>query len=206
MKKAILSVAIALAASIGFAASAQSPETTTTNDNPQTEQCGKADGQCQKAHKRHDVKKGDFAGQRGPKGMRGQQGRGQFNPFEGLNLTPDQQQAIEALTPQRFQGNCDDQAQCQAGDKAKCDKADKAKCDKAKADKKGDKAKAKDGKKDGKKGDKKDGKFDAKQGQDREAMKAEAKARRAEYLSKVKEILTPEQYTQFLENNFSIRH
>ncbi|MDE5967889.1 MAG: hypothetical protein K2G64_02170 [Muribaculaceae bacterium] len=201
MKKAIFSVAIALAASIGFAASAQTPEAATSEATPKTEQCSKADGQCRNAHKRHDVKKGDFAGQRGPKGMRGQQERGRLNPFEGLNLTPDQQQALEALTPQRFQGNCGDQAQCDKADKAKCDKADKAQCDKAKA---------KDCKKDGKKGDKKDGKkngkFEGGKDQNREAMKAEAKARRAEYLSKVKEILTPEQYTQFLENNFSLRH
>lgn len=197
MKKAIFSVAIALAASIGFAASAQTPESATSEATPKTEQCSKADGQCQKAHKRHDVKKGDFAGQRGPKGMRGQQERGRLNPFEGLNLTPDQQQALEALTPQRFQGNCGDQAQCDKADKAKCDKGDKAKCDKANA-------------KDCKKGDKKDckknGKLEGGKDQNREAMKAEAKARRAEYLSKVKEILTPEQYTQFLENNFSLRH
>lgn len=205
MKKAIFSVAIALAASIGFAASAQTPESATSEATPKTEQCSKADGQCQKAHKRHDVKKGDFAGQRGPKGMRGQQERGRLNPFEGLNLTPDQQQALEALTPQRFQGNCGDQAQCDKADKAKCDKADKAKCDKG--DKaKCDKANAKDCKKGDKKDCKKNGKLEGGKDQNREAMKAEAKARRAEYLSKVKEILTPEQYTQFLENNFSLRH
>lgn len=39
----------------------------------------------------------------------------------------------------------------------------------------------------------------------REEMREKAKANRQEYLRKVKEVLTPEQYTQFLENSYSVR-
>lgn len=41
---------------------------------------------------------------------------------------------------------------------------------------------------------------------DKETRKANAKACRTECLAKIKTILTPEQYVQFLENNFVNRH
>ena len=192
MKKAIFSVAIAIASMVGFAATAQTPEAA-TGATQQVEQCGN-DAKCDKAHKKHDIKKGDLAGERhhgkGMKSNRSQR-HGEFNPFEGLNLTPEQQTALEALRPQK--GQCPgDKAQCSEAkpdckDKAQCDKKDCKKADKAKCDKK-----------DGKKCDKKEG-------VSREDRAADMKARRAEYLGKVKEILTPEQYVQFLENNFSPR-
>lgn len=87
-----------------------------------------------------------------------------YNPFDGLNLTEQQQTAINNLQNERRQA-------CTAAAKAKKDqKADKQK---AKADKQ---------------------KVDPKQ-------KAEQRtASRQAYLAKVKSILTPEQYTKYLEN------
>lgn len=85
-----------------------------------------------------------------------------YNPFDGLNLTEQQQTAINNLQNERRQA-------CTAAAKAKKEqKADKQKADKQKVDPK---------------------------------QKAEQrKASREAYLAKVKSILTPEQYTQFLEN------
>lgn len=87
---------------------------------------------------------------RGPK-----EGKQAFNPFEGLNLTPEQQTRLDAL---------------------------KAECKAAKADIKKDAAQKKE-----------QVKKEARQG--RNEMKAQM-------LQKVKAILTPEQYVQFLENAF----
>lgn len=75
-------------------------------------------------------------------------------PFDGLNLSADQQTKLKALADQR--------------------KADR---EKAKADRK----------------------------QERKDLRAEMKGRRAEYLAQVKAILTPEQYVQFLENEYLSR-
>lgn len=77
------------------------------------------------------------------------------NPFEGLNLTAEQQTKIDAL-----------KAECKAGR------------EKAQADKKADRQKQRTDRADAR------------------------KAQRSEMLAKVKAILTPEQYVQFLENNF----
>ena len=77
------------------------------------------------------------------------------NPFEGLNLTAEQQTKVDAL-----------KAECKAGR------------EKAQADKKADRQKQRNDRADAR------------------------KAQRTEMLAKVKAILTPEQYVQFLENNF----
>ena len=78
-------------------------------------------------------------------------GKQAFNPFEGLNLTADQQAKLEALKPER-----------------------KAVGDKNKADRQ----------------------------KEREDRAEAGKQARVEQLAKIKDILTPEQYLQFLENNF----
>lgn len=92
-----------------------------------------------------------------------------FNPFDGLNLTEQQQTAINNLQNERRQA-------CAAAAKAK--KEQKADKQKAKADKqKGDKQK-----------------------EDPKQKAEQRKASRQEYLAKVKSILTPEQYTKYLEN------
>ena len=77
------------------------------------------------------------------------------NPFEGLNLTAEQQTKVDAL-----------KAECKAGR------------EKAQADKKADRQKQRNDRADAR------------------------KAQRTEVLAKGKAILTPEQYVQFLENNF----
>lgn len=84
------------------------------------------------------------------------------NPFEGLNITADQQAKLDAL-------------------KAEC----KARFEKSKADRQKEKA--------NKKADKMKAKAEA---------RAKMKAEREQMLAKIKGILTPEQYVQFLENNF----
>lgn len=83
------------------------------------------------------------------------------NPFAGLNLNAQQQQAINALQTERQQARAE---------KMKGEKKDK---DAARADR---------------------------QKQSPEQRIAERKAARTSYLAKVKAILTPEQYTQYLEN------
>ena len=90
----------------------------------------------------------------------GKRGGEASNPFEGLNLTADQQTKLDAL-------------------KKECQEARKAKAEARKS-----------------------------QAQQRkDANKEAAKTARTEELAKIKAILTPEQYVQFLENNFvNARH
>lgn len=136
MKKTILSVAVLLASTLGFTAAAQSPTNSPTCNNP---------AQCQQAGKANKTARP--------------------NPFEGLNLTEQQQTELQALTPQKsgVKGN-----KAQNGEKA-----DKTK-EQAKAEKQ------------------------AKRAENRQKMIQN----RRDYLAKVKDILTPEQYVQFLENNY----
>ena len=94
------------------------------------------------------------------------------NPFEGLNLTEQQKSELQAIAPQK--------------PARKCDKAQNGTCDKAKA-RKADKTKQQS------KVDKQ-----AKRAENRQQMMQY----RRDYLAKVKNILTPEQYVQFLENNY----
>ena len=89
-----------------------------------------------------------------------QQQKKAFCPFDGLNLSADQQTKLKALADQR--------------------KADR---EKAKAERK----------------------------QEKKDLRTEMKGRRAEYLAQIKAILSPEQYIQFLENEYlnragSFRH
>lgn len=90
----------------------------------------------------------------------GKRGAEAPNPFEGLNLTADQQTKLDAL-------------------KKECQEARKAKAEARKS-----------------------------QAQQRkDANKEAVKTARTEELAKIKAILTPEQYVQFLENNFvNARH
>lgn len=83
-----------------------------------------------------------------------------INPFDGLDLTADQQAKIQALRPEG----------CKAGKGAKAG----AKCD---GSQKGDR-----------------------NGNDKGVDRRQAKR---DYLAKVKDILTPEQYVIFLENSFT---
>ncbi len=93
-----------------------------------------------------------------PKGSKGAK-VARVNPFAGLNLNAQQQQAINALQAERQQARAE---------KMKGEKKDAARADRQK--------------------------------QSPEQRIAERKAARTSYLAKVKAILTPEQYTQYLEN------
>lgn len=99
-------------------------------------------------------------------------GKARPNPFEGLNLTEQQKSELQAIAPQKPARICD-KAQNGTCDKAKARKADKTK-QQSKVDKQ------------------------AKRAENRQQMMQY----RRDYLAKVKNILTPEQYVQFLENNY----
>lgn len=209
MKKLFLSAAVLTASIFSFSALAQQPEAvemsetvetvTISPDNATPAQRPDVKLKGKKAHMQCDKAKAgqcshDKKAAKGQPAARHEMQRAQKpSLFEGLNLTPEQQTALEALRPAcngADKANCDKaaNAKCEKGDKAKCDKGDKAKCDK------GDKAKCD-------KGDK-----GCKQQKGDRPSVEERKAKKAEFLSKVKEILTPEQYIQFLENNFHGAH
>lgn len=100
------------------------------------------------------------------------------NPFEGLNLTDTQKKQLSEICP--F-GPGKDKKEC---DNKECTEKSTDKCDKAQAP-----------------GQRR--KFSPEQADSmRRAMITKRLDARKNYLAKVKEILTPEQYTQFLENNF----
>lgn len=108
---------------------------TASAQKPQGHQCAAAEGQACAASQSCSQSQGKCA----------------FNPFEGLNLTEQQQAKLDALKQEKKA----------AKDAAKKDKADR-----------------------------------------KQADRAQAKSQRAEELAKIKEILTPEQYVTFLENNY----
>lgn len=85
--------------------------------------------------------------------------RGNCDRFAGLDLTPDQQKALQTLQENRRAEQ-------------------KLAREQAKADKK----------------------------ESREARRAKAAESREKYLAEVKKILTPEQYTKFLENGFAFKN
>ncbi|WP_301746935.1 Spy/CpxP family protein refolding chaperone, partial [uncultured Duncaniella sp.] len=141
MKKTILSIAVLLASMAGITASAQSQ-----NANPQAKtEC--ATGNCTKKD--------------APK----------YNPFQGLNLTEQQQTQLKALKAEKG-GKCatgDQNANCTKGSKDKKDKQQLSQAEK--------------------------------QAQRKQFAEQRLQNRR-DYLAKVKTILTPEQYVQFLENSY----
>lgn len=97
-----------------------------------------------------------------------------YNPFQGLNLTEKQQAELQALKPAK-DGKC-----AKAGKNASCTKGEKnATCAK----------------------DKKQLSQAEKQAQRKQSAEQRLQNRR-EYLAKVKNILTPDQYVKFLENSY----
>ncbi len=133
MKK-ILLASLVLAAAVG--ANAQNP--TCNADCPKADKASCSPGECAAP------------------------GACPVNPFEGLNLTADQQTKLDAL-----KADCKARRQ-EAMATAKADK-EKVKADRKKA---------------------------------MEGMRERVKGERTAMLAKIKDILTPEQYVQFLENNF----
>lgn len=132
MKKTILSLAVLLASSIGVSALAQTPG--------------------QNARQAVDATTAATVDAKKVKGER--KNAPKHNPFEGLNLTEQQQARLDALKPtaeQRAQAKAEKQAKKEA---------------------------------------------------DRKARFEQRAQQRRDYLAKVKAILSPEQYMQFLENNY----
>ncbi len=127
MKKNLIIVAIAMASTFGMNAVAQN-NSECNKQQCNKEQCDKAGKKCEKGGKGHEA----------------------FNPFEGIQLTAEQQTKLDAI-----------QKPCMKKD-AKEAKAEKMK--------------------------------------QKQAEKANRVAARKNYLESVKTVLTPEQYTQFLEN------
>lgn len=152
MKKMIFSLAIAAATLLPLSASAQSNNPTSCP--VQKESCKKAcenkDKACDKVCDRKCDKPCDKAGRKCKIVSR--------DCFAGLDLTADQQNAIDKLQKKRMAQH----------------KADR---EKAKADRKAD----------------------------RESMKTKRDQEKKEYLDELRKILTPEQYTKFLENNFTAK-
>lgn len=131
MKKTLVTLSLAVVTLFGFSAFAQQQEKTQCNKE-KTEKCCKGkEGKCDKSQ------------------------RPEFNPFEGIQLTAEQQSKIDAL-------------------KQEC----KANCQKNQG-----------------KGQKQDG-----EKMSREQRMQQRQQAKRDYLNKVKEILTPEQYETFLEN------
>lgn len=175
MKKTILSVAVLMASFVGFNSFAQSPEEVVEVTEAVEAVASETPAQVAKP-----MKKGKFdrrAIKKDARQMRPAkaENRGQKrNIFEGLNLTEEQKSALKEICPQ---------SQC-TSQNAQCDSAATT-CA----------APASDSKAKGK----------AKPQRRPEGLSPEQRqAKKAEFLSKVKGILTPEQYVQFLENNFSI--
>lgn len=139
------------------------------------EPANSAEKACTENAQCHKGEKGkkdkDFKKDRGDrKGPRGEFKGQRPDLFKGITLTAEQQAQLEALRPQRPEGKDN----C---DSVKCTKGKDAGCDKAKTDKKDGTKQFRDGGRRGNPG-----------------------AKKAEYVKKVKEILTPEQYVVFLEN------
>lgn len=131
MKKTVLALSLSVLSVLGFSAMAQNQQSKEKCDKANKELCTKG----------KECKMGDKA---------------KYNPFEGLNLTQDQQQklaALKAQKPERPEG--------QRTDKDKKEKMTQ---------------------------------------EQRQAKMQARQDRSREYLSKVKAILTPEQYVSFLEN------
>lgn len=187
MKKKILGTALILVALVGFNMSAQEPSTTAAKTCTENTNCPKAnkDKAQKKGHKHHGSKENDCKGDKGQRP----------NPFEGITLTAEQQAQLDSICPRKGckTEKCDKGAVC---DKAKADQPQgECKGDCKNCDKKGTKdcVNAKAGNKDGKaKGKNKDFKGHKNHGMN--------PAQKAEFMEKVKGILTPEQYEIFLKN------
>ncbi len=195
MKKSILSASLVLASFLPMQSFAQQAEPVqsqieeveTIKDTPQEPKChpGKA-----KHHRKGFCNQhGDRKAPRAPK----------CDIFEGIDLTAEQQQALKAIHDQ-----CVKSMQRPDCNQATCDKPENCKqstCEQVSSDQQNcDQASCSQGKHPR---HDHNGKADKRKRAPRpsEEQIAQRKAMKQEYLSKVKEVLTPEQYIQFLENN-----
>ena len=174
MTKKLLTMASALVLAIGVSAFASGDDNKACADKQCGSQCSARAAQCADA--------------------------GCCDPFDGLNLTPEQMMRLNTIT-----------TECRDAQKAaKCCKEGKADCKEGKCAKEGNGKCCKEGKagcKEGKAGCCKKAQADscaARQRMRQHNMRMRGAAANAEatseYLAKVKEVLTPEQYVQFLEN------
>ena len=99
MKKIFVNMMLASVLLIGGSsmAKAQTDGTTGATQKAQCENVGKACDNCKEGagQKGKKDKKGDKKGNKGQKGVKGN--RPQFNPFDGVQLTDDQQQKLQVL-------------------------------------------------------------------------------------------------------------
>lgn len=180
MRKILSSVALAMA--IMVAGSAYAQNDTIPSAKQQCENCNNEKGTkgVKKEHKGKKDLKGEKKGQKGGKDFKGEKGP-KFNPFEGIQLTADQQQKLQALREGLGPVNLDKAQQ--------------------------EKVYGKDGQKPGKENLTVEQKKQMKE--QKKQMKAERKAQKMEakkkYLDGVKGILTPEQYVVFLENVYMFK-
>ena len=93
MKKIVLSIMMVVALVAGGTAMAQTKTDGNTGATAQKECCKEGKGEkCDKKGKKGDKAKKDKKGQKGEKGN-----RPKFNPFDGVQLTNDQQQKLQVL-------------------------------------------------------------------------------------------------------------
>lgn len=157
MKRNLLTLAVAAASLFAFSAAAQSvTDTENAAANCRKEACKKDAKQCKEACKKDAKQCKDGKPCKDAKKCKADRQRQAPNPFEGLNLTADQQAKLKEIpTPRQVAKTA-----AQGTDKAAGQKANaKAGC-------------------------------------------LISKDIRANYLREIRTVLTPEQYLQFLENNY----
>lgn len=185
MKKRLLSAAIILTALVGFNASAQQQTPDNQNANEMTsKQDKKADKKDKKDRKDRKFNKDRKAGRHGQRP----------DLFKGIELSAEQKAQLDALRPQLPEGAPKKEAKVKCNetkcDSAACVKPDCGKeCCKADLDKKCPKDP---------KGPKAEGR--------RHGRPEMGKGMREEYVNKVKEILTTEQFEIFQKNISELRN
>lgn len=166
MKKKILGVAILLFGLTAMGVSAQ--QTTSTADNT----VAKERVECKKDGKKAKKDKGEHRKKDGERARKASE----FNPFEGIELTADQQTKLNEL-----------RESMKTERKAEMENRKAEKVEMKKAVKEGKETVTRDS---------------ARTKADLKARKEAMTQKKADYLAKVKEILTPDQYVKFLENNY----
>lgn len=192
-KKSTIAIAFAAISAFSFSAIAQNNATDNSTAvkteksvcTPGSDKCdGKTDKCDSKKSGKCDGKNGKRDCQKACKKDKSTASKERKNPFEGLNLTAEQQSKIDALNAERKQ----------AAENARKERSE------AKANRTADKKEKQN--------------LTAEQRQAMKAQKATEMKQRAErrnaerrdYLNSIKSILTPEQYQTYLENNYLSHH
>lgn len=195
-KKSTIAIAFAAISAFSFSAIAQNNATDNSTTvkteksvcTPGSSKCDGKKDKCDGKKDKCDRKKSDNTKnadcRKASKKDKSTASKARKNPFEGLNLTAEQQSKIDALNAERKQ----------AAENAKKERSE------AKANRTADKKEKQN--------------LTAEQKQAMKAKKAEEMKQRAErrnaerrdYLNSVKSILTPEQYQTYLENSYLSHH